>query len=230
MELKNISKSYKSRLILENISLSFNEKDIIVIVGQNGAGKSTLLSILAGFTKPDSGISNIDKSIISFIPQKDSLFEDLTVKDNLKFWSACGGAKKINTTKLKITQETKKPKNNEDKKSENFIELLGINEYEKKKVKDLSGGMKKRVAICSALAQNPKIIIMDEPFSGLDMFYKNELFKTIKMLNGLGKCIIYTSHNVDEIFALESKHYLLKDRKLFYMENKEQMLNHLQWG
>jgi len=83
--------------------------------------------------------------------------------------------------------------------------------------------MKKRVAICTALLHDPKIIIMDEPFSGLDMFYKNELLQMIAKLKEMGKCIIYTSHNTDEIFALESKHYVISNKKVYPIESKEEL-------
>jgi len=201
IEIKNISKSYKNRLILDDISLSFHEEDIVVIVGRNGAGKSTLLSILAGFVKADKGTASINKKEVGFIPQADSLFEDLTVKDNINFWA------NISNTK----------------NSHDLIKLFGIDEYLKKKVRELSGGMKKRVAICTALLHDPKIIIMDEPFSGLDMFYKNELLQMIAKLKEMGKCIIYTSHNTDEIFALESKHYVISNKKVYPIESKEEL-------
>ena len=201
IEIKNISKSYKERLILDDISFSFDKEDIVVIVGKNGAGKSTLLSILAGFVTVDKGNISINKKEIGFIPQTDNLFEDLSVKDNIKFWASLTNKK--DPSKL--------------------IEFFGINEYLKKKVKNLSGGMKKRVAICIALLHDPKIIIMDEPFSGLDMFYKNELLQMIAKLKEMGKCIIYTSHNTDEIFAFESKHYVINNKKIYTIESKEEL-------
>ena len=200
IEIKNISKSYKQRLVLDNISLCFDEK-VTVIVGKNGVGKSTLLSILAKFTKADKG-DVISNEKISFIPQSDALFEDLSVIDNIKFWKSIS-------------------------KSDVDFEKFGLAPFLKTKVKNLSGGTKKRVSIYIALLNNPKIVIMDEPFAGLDLFYKNELIKIIKNLKEEGKHIIYTSHNIDEVFAFkESSKYIL-NKKLIKLESEEELFNHI---
>ena len=198
IEIRNISKSYRQRLILDDISLCFDGK-VTIIVGKNGVGKSTLLSILAKFMKPDKG-EVISNKKIAFIPQADALFEDLTVKDNISFWQSISNNKNIN--------------------------LLGLEPFLKTKVKNLSGGTKKRVAILVSLLNNPEIVIMDEPFAGLDLFYKNELFQLIESLKNEGKQIIYTSHNIDEVFALESTKYIL-DKKLKKLETEEELFTYI---
>ena len=197
---KNISKSYKDKTILQNISISFESGYSYVIVGRNGAGKSTFLSILSGILKPDTGIIET-KSKIGFIPQQDILFEELTTKDNINFW-------------------LKASKNNWESISP-FLNMFGIDI--KKKIKNLSGGMKKSVAICCGLIGNPDIIIMDEPFSGLDAVYKNSLLKSMEELKNQGKTLIYTSHNIDEIVGLHSHIYNLKDATIVYKGESEKI-------
>ena len=188
----NISKAYGKQQILNNINFSLNAGSSAVILGRNGVGKSTFLSILAGYLKPGGGtVISYDK--IGFVPQNDNLFETLTVKDNLAFWSAASGG---------------------TNKTNNLLELFNIANYENKKVIHLSGGMKKSLAICCALIHQPNILIMDEPFTGLDIFYKQELILSLNKLLNMGKGIIYTSHNTDEIKALNSHIYLLKDGEL----------------
>ena len=187
----NISKAYGERLILDNISLSLDSSQSAVIIGRNGVGKSTLLSILAGYLKADSGEINYNGQKVGYIPQQDNLFDNLTVKDNLTFWA------KASKSNINV-----------------FIEIFGIESYMNKKVKNISGGMKKSVSICCGLSHDPNILIMDEPFSGLDIFYKNNLIKTLEKLKTMGKLILYTSHNIDEIIGLDSTVYTLIDTKL----------------
>ena len=90
-----------------------------------------------------------------------------------------------------------------------FTDLLGVSEYMHKKVRHLSGGMKKCVAILCALSGGAEVLILDEPFSGLDIVYKDVLLKAFEQLKTMGKCIIYTSHNIDEIKGLESRIYAI---------------------
>jgi len=192
-----ISKSYGKKLILDNIDFSLGQGESAVIIGRNGAGKSTFLSILAGFLTPDSGSVSKDH-LTGFVPQKDTLFEDLTVKDNLRFWQSASKSK-----------------------SNNFVDMFNVLEYAKKEIKSLSGGMKKSVAICCALAHNPDILIMDEPFAGLDIYYKAELLKKLETLKNMGKTIIYTSHSTDEMLAFENLIFLIKDCKLINIQKDD---------
>ena len=191
----NISKSYGKRLILDDISLSLNKGQSAVIIGRNGVGKSTLLSVFAGYLQQDTGTIESDK--IGFLPQQDSFFEELTVGDNIAFWAKAAKVKNL---------------------PQDFIQLFGVDQYINKKVKTLSGGMKKSVAICCTMVHQPDILILDEPFVSLDMFYKKDLIVALAKLklNEIG--IIYTSHSTDEIKALDSQMYVLDNGKLSQTE------------
>lgn len=183
----NISKSYGKNLVLNNISLSLDSGQSAVIAGRNGVGKSTLLSIFAGYLKADSG--TIERGSIGYLPQQDNLFEELKVIDNITFWAKAAKAADL---------------------PQDFMQLFGIEKYTNKRVKKLSGGMKKSVAICCAMVSRPNILIMDEPFASLDMFYKKDLIQALAKLKDMGKTIIYTSHSTDEITALNSAVYVLE--------------------
>jgi len=201
---ENISKSYGSTQVLGNVNFSALNGESAVIVGRNGSGKSTLLSILAGYLKPDAGTVITHGASPAFCPQHDNLFDELTVRDNLLFWTRANGGES-------------------DPNILNLSELLGVDAYAHKRISELSGGMKKSVAILCAMTNNSPTLILDEPFAGLDIFYKNTLLKALGHLKGLGKCIIYTSHNTDEIAGLESKIYTLANASLTYAGMREDL-------
>ena len=191
---KGISKSYGRQMVLSDINLSVSAGESVVIMGRNGIGKSTLLSILAGFLKPDYGSVSSGGKTIAFCPQDDNLFDELTVRDNLKFWSAVsGGANEI---------------------SRHFAHILGVDDFARKKISQLSEGMKKCTALCCALCGDPDLLILDEPFAGLDIFHKNALLSAFTQLKAGGKCILYSSHAIDEIIGLDSQIYTLANASL----------------
>ena len=191
---KGISKSYGRQVVLSDINLSVAAGESAVIMGRNGIGKSTLLSILAGFLLPDSGSVVCDEKTIAFCPQEDDLFEELTVLDNLKFWSALGGSA--------------------NEISHQFALILGVDSFARKKISKLSTGMKKCVALCCALCGDPGVLILDEPFAGLDIFHKNTLISAFGQLKAKGKCILYSSHSIDEVVGLDSQIYTLTNANL----------------
>ena len=197
---KGISKSYGKQVVLSDINFSVSAGESAVIVGRNGIGKSTLLAILAGFLRPDSGSVIISGETLAFCPQEDNLFEELTVQDNLKFWAAvCGGSNDI---------------------SRHFAHVLGVEAYAKKKISRLSVGMKKCTALCCALCGDPSVLILDEPFAGLDIFHKNALISAFGQLKADGKCVLYSSHAIEEIVGLDSHIYTLTNATLSYFHTK----------
>lgn len=215
VEVKNISKKYGRKQALSNVNIAVNDGSVVSVVGKNGSGKSTLLSIIAGILKPNSGEILLDGNNISkrsklakkigFVPQFNSLFEDLSVKENVKFWAS---ASKIRLKNI----------------SDNyFVKLLDLSEFQNKKVKNLSGGMKRRLTICVCLIHDPEIIILDEPFAGLDLFYKNELIQYLKKLKDTGKTIIYTSHGTDEIADLSDFMYVINDGEIVLSADASQI-------
>lgn len=193
LELIHIKKCYGKKEVLHDVSMRVESGQCIGIIGPNGSGKSTLLSIIVGVLKPNSGTVSLEGEI-GYVPQDNALMEELTVRDNLEFWCAANDRK--------IEQVL-----NES----SFILALGIHPMLKQKVKNLSGGMKKRVNIAIALIHNPDFIILDEPCSALDIIYKNEVVSYLMKLKEEGKTILYTSHSGDEIERLCDKVCILKE-------------------
>lgn len=206
--VENISKSFGKIRVLNNANFTLDNGECICLIGANGSGKSTLLSIIAGAINQDEGkIYTTDDNLIGYVPQDDILFEELTVMDNLKFWYAAYGLDKKNIF------------------SENSVEnLLNLKEFAKKRVKILSGGMKKRVSIAVSLCHHPKYLVLDEPCSSLDLIYRNEIIHYLMILKSMGMGIIFSSHSSEEIINLCDKLIVLKNHHISIYEEIEKIV------
>lgn len=205
ININNLSKNYKNIKALNDVSLSIDEGELFGLLGVNGAGKTTLIKILCGLSKKTSGtvfidgfdldsqISNI-KEIIDISPQETSVAINLTVKENLDFF-----ANIYNNNKKEFIDE--------------IINTFKLDEVINQKAKTLSGGYKRRLSIAIALISKPKILFLDEPTLGLDVFARRELWKIIlKLKNKI--TIILTSHYLEEIENLCDKVAILSKGKL----------------
>lgn len=193
LEIDGISKSYFGNPILKPIRFCVPAGCCIGITGENGSGKSTLLRLLAQIERPDAGdIRYHGKSVlgdrgfmrrhVGYVPQGHELLEDLTVRSQLKLWqSACGLSGPL---------------------PEEVMNLLGIHAMMKKRIKHLSGGMKRRVSIAMALLSNPDILIMDEATTGLDRAYCEKLMDWLEKYIQQGGRVIWCSHNREELTRL----------------------------
>mgnify|MGYP001455047938 FL=1 len=198
IQLKNIKKNFKSKIALNKINLSFDQEKIYGLLGPNGSGKTTLFNIIAGFLKPDSGeiylnkknlinYSLNDRSLfgISYLPQEASIFRDLNVYENI----------------LSIAQLFHK-KNSAISVTEKLIKLFSLEKFIDTKGKLLSGGERRRTEIARALASNPKYLLLDEPFAGIDPIAIEDVKETILKLKNSGIGIIITDHNVREALKI----------------------------
>ena len=158
LELEKLQKSYRKNEVLRDVSITVKDGESVCFVGANGAGKSTLLKIIVGALKPDAGTilwngKAVDGTFLSehvgYVPQENPLFEDLTVKDNLELWYA--------NDKASLQKDLE----------DGWLFYFGMHKIYKKPVKKLSGGMKKRLSICCALAGDPDVLVMDEPGAGI---------------------------------------------------------------
>lgn len=192
--LKNIKKKFKSKIALNEINISFSQKKINGLLGPNGSGKTTLFNLIAGFIKADSGeiffdnknieslhLNERSKIGISYLPQEPSIFRDLNVYDNILSIAELFHDKK---NSIFITEE--------------LIKLFSLNKFSQSKGKVLSGGERRRTEIARALASNPKFLLLDEPFAGIDPIAIEEVKETILKLKIRGIGIIITDHNVRE--------------------------------
>ena len=190
---KNIHVNYGKKIILNDISISINFKKINGLLGPNGAGKTTLFYSLAGLLKPSKGkiylneteITNLSLSKraelgIVYLPQEPSIFRNLSVKDNLR-------------SSLETKYSTKK---NIEKNINNLLEEFNISSISLQKGRELSGGQRRRVEIARSIALNPKFIMLDEPFAGIDPLAIDDIKNLILKLNEKGLGILISDHNV----------------------------------
>lgn len=200
ISVENIKKTYRNNIfskktVLEDISFKAQEGECVGILGTNGCGKTTLLAILAGIGIADEGKFNvtIDKEVdvlknpkliskvIGYVPQGNPLMEELSVKDNLRLWYC--------QSKLNVEEELEN----------GVLKMLGIDEFVNMRVSKISGGMKKRLSIGCAVANQPKILILDEPGASLDVVCREKIDKYLVHFKENGGIIVITTHEAREI-------------------------------
>ena len=205
IRLIEITKSFKTKKALNNVIIEFNSNKVNGLLGPNGSGKTTLFNIIAGFLSPDIGKILLDDHIlnekslslraklgISYLPQEASIFRDLSVYDNI----------------FSIA-ELFHNKDNSIKITENLIKQFSLNNFQKTKGKLLSGGERRRTEIARALASNPKFLLLDEPFAGIDPIAIEEVKSTISLLKKLNIGMIITDHNVKEALSIVEFGYII---------------------
>ena len=204
IEVSGISKKYKGKLVLSDISFQAESGSCIGILGRNGTGKSTLLSILAGVLERDSGAFTCDgidlfrdsrmrSALVGYVPQGTPLMEELSAKDNLSLW--------YESQNLKAELEI------------GVLKLLGIDEFIRVPVSKMSGGMKKRLSIGCAVANRPPILLLDEPTAALDLPCKETIASYLRRYKASGGILILTTHDVMEL-NLCDRWFIIKDGKL----------------
>ena len=205
IKLIEISKSFKSKKALNNVNIEFKNNRINGLLGPNGSGKTTLFNIIAGFLSPDLGKIQLDENVlnekslslrtklgISYLPQEASIFRDLSVYDNI----------------FSIA-ELFYDKNNSISVTENLIKQFSLDSFQKTKGNLLSGGERRRTEIARALASNPKFLLLDEPFAGIDPIAIEEVKSTISLLKKMNIGIIVTDHNVKEALSIVDFGYII---------------------
>lgn len=206
IKLKNVTKSFKDKKALDNLSLNVNSGEIYGLLGANGAGKSTALNLLLGFLDSDSGSIEIsssnDKKLVSrdmigYIPENVNLYPYLSGIENLDYFCKISGLS-LNSIKL----------------SELLNECGLENDAHNKKTSEYSKGMRQKVGIAIALAKNAKIYLLDEPASGLDPMASNELSVILKKLSTNGATILMASHDLFRVRETCDKIGILKQGSL----------------
>lgn len=207
IEVKNITKRFNDKLALDNISFNIGKGEIFGLIGPNGAGKSTLINIMTNLVLPNNGsiyIGGMDlskktvavKSMIGLVPQELAIIEHLTPYDNLEYFGALYGLKG------KLLKE----------RVNEALEIAGLIDVKRKKVKKLSGGMKRRLNIVIAMLHHPSILILDEPTVGVDAQSRNYIFSILKKLSiEQNTTIVYTSHYMEEVEHLCSKIFIIDE-------------------
>jgi len=208
LEAINISKKLGNKTIIHNVSVSVNAGEIVGLVGPNGAGKTTSFYILVGLLKADEGEIYLEKENITtkplykrarkglcYLPQNGSIFKKLTVKENLH-----------------CAMEAKKlEKGKKDLLTRELLKKFSLRKIEDSYGYALSGGERRRVEIARTLILNPKFLLLDEPFSGIDPVTIQDIKKIIKTLSSEGIGILITDHNVREALEICQKVYVLSE-------------------
>ena len=206
IEIKNVSKSFGEKCILNNVSISVKRGEFLTLLGPSGCGKTTLLRILAGFGTADSGEILINGKDITDMPpherpvntvfQRYALFPHLDVYENIAFG-------------LKLQ---KVPTDEIDKKVRRVLKMVSMTDYEDRDVESLSGGQQQRVAIARAIVNEPKVLLLDEPLSALDLKMRKDMQIELKeMHKKLGITFIYVTHDQEEALTLSDTIVVLDD-------------------
>ncbi|MGN0528869.1 MAG: ABC transporter ATP-binding protein [Eubacterium sp.] len=220
IDLKNICVSYGDNVVLDNLNLYINEKEFITLLGPSGCGKTTTLRAIAGFIKPDSGDIIFEGKRINDVPahkrqvntifQRYALFSHLNVYENIAF-----GPQLQKKSKDEIRQTVAK-----------MLSLVNLKGFEQRSIDSLSGGQQQRVAIARALANNPHILLLDEPLGALDLKLRKDMQRELKNIQKeLGITFIYVTHDQEEALSMSDTVVVMDKGKIQQIGTPEDIYN-----
>jgi len=217
-----LTKSYKGRKVVDDISLTIAQGEVVGLLGPNGAGKTTTFYIIVGLTRPDSGRVLLDgvnitdfpmyvraRNGISYLPQEPSIFRKLTVEENI----------------MAVLETLPLTSHQRRERLEELIEDLGLQQVRRSEGYMLSGGERRRVEIARSLVISPSFILLDEPFSGIDPLTVQDIQKIIVRLKGTGIGVLVTDHNVPYTLQVTDRAYIINNGKIFRAGTPEQLGN-----
>ncbi|MBQ6072083.1 MAG: LPS export ABC transporter ATP-binding protein [Bacteroidales bacterium] len=217
---EKLVKKYKNRTVVNEVSIEFTQGEIVGLLGPNGAGKTTSFYMIVGLIKPYSGrIFLNDQEItdlpmyrraqlgLAYLPQEASVFRQLTVEDNIKA----------------ILEFSGKSKEEQRDKLESLISEFNIQKVRKNKGNNLSGGERRRVEIARCLASDPKFILLDEPFAGVDPIAVEDIQNIVAKLKDKNIGIVITDHNVHETLSITDRAYLLYEGRVLKSGTAEEL-------
>jgi len=206
LRAENLIKTYKKRSVVKNVSVEVSQGEIVGLLGPNGAGKTTSFYMIVGFVKPNGGtiyLDNLDitnfpmykraQHGIGYLAQEASVFRKLSIEENI----------------LSVLQLTKLSKKEQHYKLDSLIDEFGLNHIRKNRGDLLSGGERRRTEIARALATDPKFILLDEPFAGVDPVAVEDIQRIVAQLKNKNIGILITDHNVQETLAITDKTFLM---------------------
>lgn len=211
IEAKELKKSFKKRTVVDGVSLRVQEGEIVGLLGPNGAGKTTTFYMIVGIEKPDTGDIYIGEEALTqlplhkrssygvgYLPQEASIFRNLTVEENL----------------LAMLETTKLSKEEQQAKMESLIQEFHVDHVRHRLGMQLSGGERRRVEIARTLAMDPKFILLDEPFAGVDPIAVSDIQSIIGYLKQRGIGVLITDHNVRETLTIVDRAYIMNEGKI----------------
>lgn len=219
---ENLVKKYKSRTVANNVSVQVRQGEIVGLLGPNGAGKTTSFYMIVGMVKPNSGKIYLDDMDITnepmykraqlgvgYLPQEASVFRKLSIEDNLRA----------------VLQMTKKTKAEQEHKVESLLDEFALHHVRKNLGDQLSGGERRRTEIARALATDPKFILLDEPFAGVDPIAVEDIQSVVRKLKDKNIGILITDHNVHETLNITDRTYLLYAGEVIKSGSAEDLAN-----
>jgi len=223
LSAEEIVKSYRRRRVVDRVSVQVEQGEVVGLLGPNGAGKTTSFYIIVGLIRADSGrvlindedITDVPMYLrarnhgISYLPQEPSIFRKLTVEDNI----------------LAVLEAQPISWHERRERMENLIDLLALGVIRKNRGYALSGGERRRVEIARCLCIEPKFILLDEPFSGIDPIAVLDLQKNIFDLKAAGIGVLITDHNVRETLSVTDRAYIINEGRIFRTGTPEQLGN-----
>lgn len=222
LEISNVSISFGDTKVLDGISLEHESKQLLAVLGSSGAGKSTLLRLIAGFDAVQEGTVVLDGNLLSeegktlppekrsigIVPQDSALFPHLSVRQNIGF-----GLSQLS-------------KSERDQRVNDLLGLIRMNEFADRMPEELSGGQVQRVALARALAPNPKLILLDEPFSALDAELRQQLREEVRqVLRAEGATAIMVTHDQEEALSLADKVAVLREGRIIQVGSPSEIYN-----
>jgi lipopolysaccharide export system ATP-binding protein len=222
LTVKNLSKTFKSRMVVKDVTLDLESGEVVGLLGPNGAGKTTSFYMIVGLIKSDHGSIMLDQEEISFLsmdararkgigylPQEASVFRKLTVEDNIM------GVLEIRKN-LSLEQRRKK--------LESLLKEFHIDHIRNSVGMSLSGGERRRVEIARALASEPRFILLDEPFAGVDPISVGDIQQIVSHLKNLGIGVLITDHNVQETLKICDRAYIVNEGTIIAAGKPEKIL------
>jgi lipopolysaccharide export system ATP-binding protein len=222
LRAENLVKKYKGRSVVDHVSIEVNQGEITGLLGPNGAGKTTSFYMIVGLVKPNEGrVFFDDKDItalpmykraqsgIGYLPQEPSVFRKLSVENNI----------------LAVLEMTKLNEQERKKKLESLLDEFGLQRVRKNRGDLLSGGERRRTEIARALAVDPKFILLDEPFAGVDPIAVEDIQAIVSHLKDRNIGVLITDHNVHETLSITDRAYLLFEGKILKAGSSEDLAN-----
>ena len=220
LRAESLVKEYGKRRVVDKVSVEVKQGEIVGLLGPNGAGKTTSFYMIVGFVRPNEGAIYLDKDEIThqpmyrrgkmgigYLPQEASVFRKLTVEDNIKA----------------VLEMIKLPKEAKKERLESLIEEFGLQKVRKNRGDLLSGGERRRTEIARALAVNPKFILLDEPFAGVDPIAVEDIQSIVAKLKFRNIGILITDHNVQETLSITDRAYLLFEGRILKSGSAEEL-------
>jgi lipopolysaccharide export system ATP-binding protein len=222
LRVEGLAKCFRKKTAVKDVSFSMHEGEIVGLLGPNGAGKTTVFYMIVGFIRPTAGAIYLEERNItrepmykrarfgiSYLPQEASVFRKLSVEQNI--WA-------VLETRSDLTKAEKK------KKLDELLVELGISEIRTQKAFTLSGGERRRTEIARALAIQPRFLLLDEPFAGIDPIAVYEIKRIVTLLSSKGIGVLITDHNVRDTLEITNRSYIINLGEILVSGSKEDLL------